>query len=185
MEGFATGKVGKHTGISSVRGGAETSEARFEKLYLENFGYVYGYVRSRMSSEAEAEDIVSEAFLKAARAFASFDPSRASFGVWVIAIAKNCMASYFRKIRSVTAIEDAPERALSVPGEQDNVDDRELVEQLLACLDDDERLIVACKYRDGLRNVDIAEELGMNPSTVSTKLAKALAKMRVDAKRSM
>ena len=95
------------------------------------------------------------------------------------------MASYFRKIRPVTAIEDAPERALSVPGEQDNVDDRELVEQLLACLDDDERLIVACKYRDGLRNVDIAEELGMNPSTVSTKLAKALAKMRVDAKRSM
>ena len=36
-----------------------------------------------------------------------------------------------------------------------------------------------------VRSVDIAEELGMNPSTVSTKLAKALAKMRVDAKRSM
>ena len=59
MEGFATGKVGKHTGISSVRGGAESSEARFEKLYLENFGYVYGYVRSRMSSEDQSRMTVS------------------------------------------------------------------------------------------------------------------------------
>ena len=34
------------------------------------------------------------------------------------------------------------------------------------------------KYREGYRNVEIAEKLGMNASTVSTKLFNAIAKMR-------
>ena len=58
------------------------------------------------------------------------------------------------------------------------MDDKDLALRLLALLDDEERNLIAMKYNEGKRNVDIAQELNMNASTVSTKLANALAKMR-------
>ena len=153
-------------------------EQEFERLYLDSYGMVYGYVRARMGTDAEAEDVVAEAYLKAARAFDSFDPERAKFGTWVTTIAKNCMSSYYRKEHPSYDLGDVPESVVAVEGDQDHVDDALLVRQLLTCLNEEEREIIALKYRDGLRNVDIAESLNMNASTVSTKLAAALTKMR-------
>lgn len=139
---------------------------------------MYGYVRARMRDDASAEDVVAEAFCKAAKAFDSFDPSRAKFSTWATTIARNCMISYYRKDRPTSSLDDAPQEAYMVQGGQSDVDDMLLVKQLLACLNDLERDVVAFKYRDGLRNVEIARELDMNESTVSTVLARALAKMR-------
>ena len=153
-------------------------EREFERLYRESYSTVYGWVRVRMSSDEDAQDVVSEALLNAARAFGSFDPSRAKFSTWVTTIARNCMISHFRKQRPSVTLEDVPETTYMVSGGQENVDDQLLAKALLACLDDEERELVALKYREGLRNVEIAQELGMNPSTVATKLARALNKMR-------
>lgn len=160
-------------------------ELEFERLYLQSYGFVYGFVRTRMSNDADTEDVVAEAFLKAARSFSSYDPKRAKFSTWVTAIAKNCMISHFRKAKPTIALEDAPDSATAISGGQDAVDDQDLACRLLATLDDLECELVLMKYRDGMRNVDIARELDMNPSTVSTKLANALATMRKTAERGM
>ena len=144
---------------------------------------MYSYVRARMSNDADAEDVVSEAFLKAARSFASFDPRRAKFSTWVVTIARNCMISHFRKERPTVVLEDVPASAIAVEGEQASIEDRDFALQLLSALEADEREIVLLKYREGLRNVDIARHLSMNPSTVSTVLARALEKMRMRAER--
>ena len=146
---------------------------------------MFGYVRSRMASDADAEDVVAEAFLKAARAFDRFDPARSKFSTWVVTIARNCMVSQFRKARPTATLDDVPESFAAVEGEQNAVADRDLALKLLSVLNDDEREIVLLKYREGMRNIDIATELGMNASTVSTKLAKALAKMRKEAEGSI
>lgn len=138
-----------------------------------------------MSCDADAEDVVAEAYLKAARSFASFDPARARFSTWVVAIAKNCMVSYFRKERSTTTLDDVPEAVSAVSGGQDAIEDQDLAYRLLSVLDDSERMLVLLKYHEGMRNVEIARELDLNPSTVSTKLAKALGKMREAAERGM
>lgn len=156
----------------------DTREQEFTRYYNQSYGLVYGYVRARMANDAAAEDVVSEAFLKAARSFDSFDPNRAKFSTWVITIAKNCMVSHYRKQGATVALDDTPEVSYAVDGESQHVDNMLLVKQLLACLSNEERELVALKYRDGLRNVDIARELGMNQSTVSTKLFKAMARMR-------
>lgn len=167
-----------------MRGGKAVAEREFEKLYLQSFKLVYNYVRARVTCDADAEDIVSEAYLKAARAFDGFDSKRSKFSTWVVAIARNCMISHFRKRRPEAALEDVPASLIAVEGDQVAVDDRDLALQLLAVLNDDEREIVLLKYREGLRNVDIAQNLSMNPSTVSTILARALEKMRAHAERS-
>ena len=153
-------------------------EREFERLYRESYDLVYKYVRYRMREDDAAEDVVAEAYLKAARSFSKYDPARAKFSTWVVRIAANCMKDHWKRARPATCIDDVPEGALFQPDDSTAVDDRELVDRLLGVLDDEERDLVLKKYLLGYRNVDIAEELGMNASTVATRLSKALAKMR-------
>jgi len=144
---------------------------------------VYNYVAYRMANPDAAQDVVAEAYLLAAKSFHRFDPSRAKFSTWVTTIAINCISNYYRKARPTLDLENVPQTAISQPGEQADVDNRELVRYLLSVLTPEERKLVALKYREGKRNVDIARELDMNASTVATKLAKALKKMRSRADR--
>ena len=164
--------------VTSYRRSRARGEAEFERLYLESYAIVYNYVRYRMNGDDEAEDVVAEAYLRAARAFDSFDSSRAKFSTWVTKIAHNCMMDRWRRARPVVVLDDVPESRMAVSDASGEIADRDLVKRLLATLGDTERNLVLMKYREGYRNVDIAAELGMNASTVSTKLANALAKMR-------
>lgn len=159
------------------------AEREFERLYRESYGLVYNYVRIRMANAEDAEDVVAEAYLRAARAFGTFDPTRAKFSTWVTKIAVNCMNSHYRKVRPTVALEAAPDAAIVAPDGQEELADRDLAMRLLGCLDAQERELVVMKYREGYRNVDIAAELGMNASTVSTMLARALGKMHEAAER--
>ena len=153
-------------------------EREFERLYRESYGMVYNYVRYRMGDDPAVEDVVADAYLRAARSFSRFNPARAKFSTWVVRIASNCMATHWRREHPTTPLEDVPELRFSQSDATAEVADRDLVDRLLATLSAGERNLVVMKYREGYRNVDIAAELGMNASTVSTKLAKALAKMR-------
>ena len=172
--------------IKVIPGGIRSEQKReleFARLYQESYGIVYGYVRLRVQDEATAEDIVSEAFLKAARSFSSFDPARAKFTTWVIKIATNCMNDYWRQARPTTDIEDVPESFLSITDDTDQIANRAVIKSLLSVLDETEKQLVLMKYLLGYRNVDIAQELNMNASTISTKLAHALEKMREKAEK--
>ena len=164
--------------IAATRG-----EREFERLYRESYALVYNYVSYRMAGCLAVEDVVSEAYMLAARNYYRYDSSRSKFSTWVVSIAKNCVNSYYRKARATVALDDVPDSAVSVEGEQDAADNREFAEQLLLVLDDDERELVFRKYYLGMRNVEMAEELGINASTISTRLARALSKMRQAANR--
>ena len=166
-------------------GASPNDAAEFTRLYQESYPLVYNYVRRRMACD-DAEDVVAEAYLLAARSFSSYDPSRAKFSTWVIHIAINCMNNYYRRSRLTLAIDEIPESVFIEQGEEEEgIANRELVDQLMGVLDLRERELVLLKYGEGMRNVDIAEQLDMNPSTVSTMLARALAKMHEAADGSM
>jgi len=125
------------------------------------------------------DDIVSEAFLKAAKAFGRFDENRARFSTWVTSIARNCMTDYWRKHRQHAQIEDVSEATYAAEDDYPVLnEDAKLVKKLLEGLDEADREIVFLKYYEGLKNVDIARKLDMNPSTIATRLQRALVRMR-------
>ena len=151
----------------------------FEQHYRESYPLVYNYVFRQMANREAAEDVVAEAFLRAARFYGRFDASRAKFSTWVISIARNCMSDYYEHEHTSTSLDDVPEGIYAEEAvHDDQLSDSDLVQRLLLVLDEDERLLVTLKYYDGKRNVEIAQELGLNPSTVSTKLARAISHMR-------
>lgn len=168
--------------IAGGRRSDSRNEREFTKLYQESYSMVYNYVYRRMGGDAAAEDVVAEAYMLAARSFDRFDPTRAKFSTWVLRIAINCMSSHYRREHTSVPLDELPEGVVSEWEEYEDTDSEpdntELVRKMLAQLDERERKIVIMKYRDEKRNVEIAEELGMNASTVSTILSRAMAKMR-------
>lgn len=166
-------------GFSLVGSGKRDRNASFEHYYRESYSLVYNYVLRRTSNREVAEDVVSEAFLRAARFYERFDPTRAKFSTWVISIARNCISDYFDREVATAPIDEVPEGVFAQEDTQaDHLDDLAMLQKLLAKLDDEEKELIYLKYYEGKRNTEIAEVLGMNASTVSTKLSRAIAKMR-------
>lgn len=162
----------------------EARAAEFERLYRESYPMVYGRVLFRMCDEEAARDVTAEAFLRAARFFKRFDSSKAKFSTWVNAIAQNCIVDYYRKSRNYTPIEAVPESAfVSDEDHAGSVADADLAHRLLGMLDEEDREIVFMKYCEERTNAEIACTLDMNPSTVATRVQRALAKMRAVVER--
>ena len=155
----------------------------FERLYRDAYPLVYNYSYHILLSRTAAEDITSEAFLKAARNFGRFDATRAKFSTWVVAIARNCITDFYRKNRPEAPLDDSIAVTLvTESSHEEQLCNEDLVKQLLETLDPNERQLIFMKYYEGKSNVIIAEELAMNPSTLSTKLSRAISKMRAAAK---
>lgn len=173
--------VREHSTMSDKmdRATAQGDPAReFEHLYRGSYSLMYNYAFRCLLDRVDTEDVVSESYLRAARSFDRYDSSRAKFSTWTVAILRNCIAEHCRGAHPATSIEDIGERAPSTDDHAEHIADADLVQRLLAVLDMEERELVTLKYFADMRNADIAEELGLNPSTVSTKLARALVKMR-------
>lgn len=163
-------------------GRARDEGGSFEDDYRASYSLVYNYVFRRVLQHESAEDIVAEAFLRAARYYGRFDPSRAKFSTWVISIARNCINDHFNRQPPTAPLEDLPESAYATNDDiGEGMGNRELAARLLARLEDDERELVFLKYYEGRRNVEIARLMELNPSTVSTRLARSLEKMRAAA----
>ena len=167
--------------IRVIRSEQLTEEERFEALYLESYDVVYNYAYYRLLNRQAAEDVVSETYLRAARSFRRYDPTRAKFTTWVCSIARNCATDYQRKQPALMLLGDDM-TALDMNPQEDQYpaldEDAELCQRLLSVLADENREIVFMKYYLGMRNTEIAERLGMNVSTVATKLQRSLDKMR-------
>ena len=169
-----------------VRGGGKDARAaEFEQYYRESYKGVYNYIYARVLNRADTEDIVSEAYIKAARSFDRFDPSRAAFGTWVTTIARNCMISKMRKGKQEVLAEDVSYDldAVATTDEYSGLEsnDAVMLVKLLKLISEEDREMVVLKYRDGLKNKEIAEILGINASTVGTRLQRALERMRAAA----
>ena len=157
----------------------KASGSEFARLYRESYELVYNFVHYRVLDRHATEDIVSDSYLKAARAFSRFDSKRAKFSTWIIAIARNCIADYYRKQSPTTDIDQVDPWRFSSEDEYPGIDDdAETVKRLLNSLSPDDRELVFMKYYEDKRNKDIAAELSMNESTVATRLQRALIKMR-------
>ena len=162
-------------------------KSAFERHYRESYPLVFNYVFRCVGNRTTAEDVTADAFLRAARNFESFDASRAKFSTWVISIARNCIGTHYRRERPTADIDDVAETLYATNEDPQAIledrTDTNIAARLFAELDDESRELVFKKYYENKQNKQIALEMHMNASTVSTKLSRILAKMRAVAKR--
>lgn len=155
-----------------------------ENLYRANFQKVYNYAFYRLLDPAEAEDVTSTVFVKAIASFDRFDSDKASFSTWVMRIAHNVLIDYYRTRKVNAPLDQVGVNEPVCVDDYPALDDRQArVAELLALLSEEDRELVFLKYYEGKKNIEIANMLDMNPSTVATRLRRALLIMREHAEK--
>ena len=123
---------------------------------------------------------MQEAFLRAWRASASYDPARASQRTWLFAILRNVVIDLARARRRAPAARRPA--ATPAEGAADDELDRALttwqVETALAELDDDHRRVLVEVHWRGRPYPEVADDLGIPAGTVKSRVYYGLRAMR-------
>jgi RNA polymerase sigma factor (sigma-70 family) len=133
---------------------------------------------------SDAEDATQEAFVKAHAALGRFRAG-APFRPWLLRIVANEARNRRRSAgrRTGLALRIAEDRPLdeAAPSPEAAVLEAERRTTLLAALerlDEDDRMVVGCRYLLGLSEAETAATLGVPPGTVKSRLSRALRRLR-------
>jgi RNA polymerase sigma factor (sigma-70 family) len=166
--------------------------ASFEAVYRAHLPEVWRYVRARVPDDGGAQDVTSDAFLRALRSWERYDPGRGSVGAWLCGIARHAVADWWRGRRpehlvgdlgSVAAFEaaasdaagsdaDAPE---AVALRSEGADE---VRHHLGRLTEREREVVALRFGAGLSSPEVGAVLGISPTAARMAVHRAVTKLR-------
>lgn len=153
----------------------------FEELYDRFFEPVNRYLRYRVDSAWDADDLTTTVFMKALENFTKYR-AEGPFSAWIFRIAHNVYVDYMRGRREyathdvmlelAVGSEDGPEEAV-LQGEE-----LKKLRQMLLSLSPDYRDVVALRYAGDLRFAQIAEVIGKSESAVRMLHHRALKQLR-------
>ena len=157
-----------------------------EALFREYHPRVYAYVRYRIASVAEAEDLTSDVLERALAHLASYDDRKGAFSTWLFRIAHNTWVNYLkqrqrRNPHHVALGEELEDLVANEPTPEQAVLHKEETAQLLKSLGTlpyRQQEILSLRFAGRLTNREIARVLKMNERTVSVTILRALRKLR-------
>jgi RNA polymerase sigma-70 factor (ECF subfamily) len=137
---------------------------------------VYRYLLVLTRDPSLAEDLASETFERALRAWRRFDPQRASARTWLCALARNAALDWFRSERRRRRREEAvaqPEGPLEGP----ELGLSPALERALATLSAADREVIALRVVLDLDPQQAARLLGVSVTACTTRLNRALKRL--------
>jgi RNA polymerase sigma-70 factor (ECF subfamily) len=158
-------------------------KAAVEKACETEHSRIYGYIRSRVATRDTADDLTAQTFARALARHETFDPSRASLGAWILAIARNVVRDHLRKQRRWRwlPLERLGDRPAPDPTPESAVlldEERRRLLVAMATLPERDRDILALKFAGGLANGEIAGATGLRPGHVAVIVYRALGRLR-------
>ena len=164
--------------------------AAFGQLVERYQDRLFNTVLHLVSCQAEAEDVVQDAFVQAYVKLDSFRGTSA-FYTWLYRIAFNVAASKRRRQRLEFSIEQAEQRSGAQPVDRSESADARLERQesaeqvrvALANLSQEHREIVVLREMEGCSYESIAEILGVAVGTVRSRLHRARMELREHLRR--
>jgi RNA polymerase sigma factor (sigma-70 family) len=159
-----------------ARGKSYSSE--FETLFAEHWPHVYRLLRRLVGDPAEAEDLALETFMRLYQHHPSPDKGF-NLGGWLHRVATNLglhsIRSFQRRERyelaaGKGALGEAPEsRPAEIHAQEE---ERRLARQALAGMKERQARLLVLRY-SGLAYKDIAESLGLSPTSIGPLLLRA------------
>ena len=147
---------------------------------------LYRIARGILRNDAEAEDVVQEAYVRAFAKLATFRGD-SSLATWLSRIVINEALGRLRKRRRAAAMPENPEsRIIRFPLNPSDDPERTmaqrqilaLVERATDSLPDIYRMVFVARVIEGLSMEETADLLGLRPETVKTRLHRARSLLR-------
>lgn len=150
----------------------------YKNLLLQISKILQVIVSKRISS-ADVEDVVQEILISVHKARHTYNCDR-PFIPWLMAIANFRITDYLRKHYSqmhhkTSNIEEFFDILTDVTNEPSN---SELVDELLAELDEKQRKILTMMHIEGYTAKEVGKEIGMNDSAVKVAAHRAIKKIK-------
>jgi RNA polymerase sigma-70 factor (ECF subfamily) len=162
---------------AAIRGDAEA----FATLYDRHLDRVYRYVRYWVRTNADAEDLTQQVFLKAWRAISGYRPSSVPFSAWLLVVAHNQVISAFRQAKRIEYIELEPTSQdpwsnpeLAAIAEAD----RQSLRRAILRLKPEQQQVITMRFLGHLDYCDVAAALGKSEGNVRVIQHRALAELR-------
>ena len=153
----------------------------FAELVTHYQSPLFGYLGRMGLTQAAAQDVAQEAFLRAWMNLGDYDPIRAAFSTWLFTIARNLALNYIGKKRELTADEDLAEAACESLQPPEVLQQAQRQQQLLGALrllSTQDRSALALAYFQELDLADIARIEGCNVGAIKTRLSRARLRLR-------
>lgn len=131
-------------------------------LYVIYAHNIYGYVRSFVHDEHEAEDVTQQVFAKLMTAIVKYDDRGVPFFAWLLRLARNQAIDHLRanRIMPTENVFD-PDVTATI-----DLDQAETVREALAALPREQRQVVLMRHVVGLTPGEIADRIGRSESSV-------------------
>jgi RNA polymerase sigma-70 factor, ECF subfamily len=131
-------------------------------LYVRYSNNIYGYVRSIVRDDHEAEDVTQHVFAKLLTTLHKYDDRGVPFFAWLLRLARNVAIDHLRANR-LTPTENVLDPDQSSGADLDRA---ESVRAALATLPDEQRQVVILRHVVGLTPGEIAERMGRTESSI-------------------
>ena len=149
-----------------------------DRIYTEYSGKVMGYIRARIRSSAEAEDLHSEVFEKVLKKIGEFDPSKASLNTWIFTITRNTVIDHFRRSKPSEELDE--NLSDNVELDEDLLNSETLSELAAALRKLPQQMmdIIVLRYYDGKPLTEIAEMMNLSYGAVKLRHQNAVLMLR-------
>lgn len=128
-------------------------------LYVHN---IYGYVRSIVRDDHEAEDVTQHVFAKLMTSIIKYDDRGVPFFAWLLRLARNVAIDHLRSNR-LTPTENVLDPDTSSGADMDRA---ETVRTALATLPVEQRQVVILRHVVGLTPGEIADRMGRTEGSI-------------------
>jgi RNA polymerase sigma-70 factor (ECF subfamily) len=161
-------------------GCAAEASADFETIYREHFRFVWRTAKRLGVDRAWLDDAVQDTFVVVHRRLSDFH-GHSSVKTWLYGIVRRVVADHRRGVRrkhsKAAPMEDASEPTASVDPDpeasMEQADKVRLLHRLLGELDDEKREVFVLAELEEMTMAEIAEALGVNANTLSSRLRAA------------
>ncbi len=148
---------------------------------------LFRIARSIVPDGESAEAVVQDAYLVAFSDIERYEPN-GKFGAWLARLAFNQALALRRNVRpssAAIAAETAPAEAASngdspADGQNEALPARQLLEQAVDGLPEVFRTVFVLRAVEGISGIETAACLGINETTVRTRLYRAQRRLRID-----
>lgn len=150
-------------------------------IYTQYYDKVFGYVRSKIFNQDDAEDIVQNVFLKIYSNLDKYDQAKASISTWIYTITRNAVYDYMREKRDRPVFELTESEEDTESGAPDEaILNNEALEELACALEklpQNQRDIIILLYYKKLDRKSVAEMFGMTYGQLRYLHDKALKRL--------
>jgi RNA polymerase sigma factor (sigma-70 family) len=147
-------------------------------LYEKTRTAVYGLALSYVKNAHDAQDVTQDTFVRVWENAWQYQPQGTPMG-WLLSIGRNLARMKLRQGTRQVDLEEAEWNAIPEQPVGLTTEDRDLLQNALGTLEEQERRVVILHAITGLKHREIAQLLELPLATVLSKYHRALKKLRV------